>query len=264
MMNKENSLKQVRLKILAHMRPFNLISNILGMNPISIKDDEVVPHSRGAVAYQSFLLALVLIELFVGIIYLEVIQGTNEYNIVNLSELFHLFAENIVSCVCLVNAILLTEMASENFNSTIRVHQLMSLLGIEYDYEGQRSMGIRLLLLIYGVILPLLFGSDYYLLFYSNKETYYSFSSWVLTVFHVSFNAYALFYLVLVLQIMKTRFKLLNDAMRDINKISVKNIISEVHFINAENSKMFALPLKDHVRMIKEAHDRLYRICAKV
>lgn len=82
--------------------------------------------------------------------------------------------------------------------------------------------------------------------------------------FHVSLNAFALINVIFILQIMRNRFKLLNDTMRDINKISVKNIISEVHFVNTEHTEEFALSLKDRVQMIKEAHDRLYRICAKV
>lgn len=261
-MNQKDGVKNIRQRVIEHIRAFNTLSQMLGISPMSLKTETVKQHSIYQIIYVGIILSLFLFELVYIVIYQEIVRGSN-YSITNLTHIFNLLAENIISCVCLIHSVVFSKMACENFQSCLRVLNIFSKLDFELDCMSTRRSSMLCLVIACGVIFPAGFALDYYLLFSDSNKNYISFKSWLFVVIHVCYNAFALLFLVFSLNILRVWFMVLNSAMKDLNSISKQNLVSEMQVLGLQKTKTAVLPLIERVLMMKEAHDRLYRVCAK-
>ncbi|KAG8270597.1 gustatory receptor [Homalodisca vitripennis] len=256
MNTKDTSYNIIKLKLLDSSWPFNIVAQLLGVSALTVGKKTFSTISIYQQAYVAFILAFFLVEIAYIVIYHEIVLAT-EFNIVNLTQIFNLFAESIVSCISLMNTVIFTKTSYENLSTFIRVEQIMYLLGIKDDFKYRKQGSIALLIIFY-FILSGVFTIDYYFLFLDNTESTLSFHSWICLLIHIFFNAFLLLQIVFTLQMMRVNFGRLNHLMKDLNGI---NVLSEVYTTNA--TRKVNVALKERVRMIKEAHDRLYRVCAK-
>lgn len=262
MNNKVGNDKTRPKRVIQRIWPFNTLSVIFGISPLTLKFEAAKPHSIFQIIYVGIILLLFLFELVYVVIYQEIVMGST-YSIMNLTHLFNLFAENIISCTCVIHSVVFSKMACENFQSCTRVLNIFSQLNLELDFKSTRRNSILYLVITYGLIFQAGFALDYYLLFGDSDKKYISFQSWVFFVIHICYNAFALLFLVFSLQVLKVRFMVLNSAMKDLNCIGEQNLVSEMHVLGRRKSKRAELPVTEKVMMMKEAHDRLYHVCAK-
>lgn len=261
-MSRNDSVKNIRQRVIEQIRTFNTLSQMLGISPMSLKAETVKPHSIYQIIYVCIILSMFLFELVYIVIYQEIVSGS-KYSITNLTHIFNLLAENIISCVCLIHSVVFSTMAHENFQSCLSVLNIFGKLDFELDSVSTRRSSTLCLVIAYGVILQAGFTLDYYLLFSDSNKMYISFKSWIFVVIHVCYNTFALLFLVFSLNILRVWFMVLNSAMKDLSSISKQNFVSEMNVLGLQKIKTAVLPLMERVLMMKEAHDRLYHVCTK-
>lgn len=249
--------------MLDFIRPYIVFLNVLGCSPFIIRRQTLreIRASRFQTGYSIFILTLFIFEHLYLIIYNEVMLQTH-FDIVNLTHLFHLFSENIISCLSIFNSIILSKTGFDNVQSAMRAEQLMCTLGLFEDSSKACQINILNYFFSYFSFVQAIFMADYYFLFKINNRDYFTFRSWIFLVIHVSYNVFSLVREFLSLKLISQRFSLLNRAMKELNNINVQNILTEINVLNTQKG-IPNLTLKERVRMIKEAHDRYYRILAK-
>lgn len=234
-------LKSVGQLVFDYYQPINVINKFLGLGAITIKGDTNTRRSTCQIIYTCMILSLFVTELGYVLTYLDTVQDT-ENTIINLTLLFHLIAENIVSCICLINSLAFSNTGYGNVYCWAKSEQIMVQLGIQSE-TIKHTMTLYFVI-GYGIILPGIFLLDYKMLFAGDEEKYISFRLWLFLLGHVFYNKFMVLHNTFSLQMIKDRFMLLSDAMRDLHRVAV------------------SLPLVERVRLVKQAHDNLYGILA--
>lgn len=241
MSEKGNNLKSVGQLVSDSYQPINTINQYLGVGIISIKGDTITPRSIYQDVYTTMMLILFLAELGYLLTNLDNIQE-NENIIIKLTHLFHLFAENAVSCICLINCLVYNKTEFKNILSWAKSEQILFKLGIQTGSIRNILQGY--LVIACGVILPGIFLLDYKILFQDEQEKYISYRLWLFLLGHVFYNNFMVLHNTFVLKIIKDRFIMLNDTMRDLHRVAMD------------------LTLPQRVKLVKESHDYLYSMLA--
>lgn len=240
-MSTTGKVKSVGQVVLEYYQPLNVLSKFLGVGTITIKGDTISNRSIYQVIYTSIILLLFLTELGFLLTYLDSVQGT-ENTIINLTHFFHLIAENTVSCICLINSLAFSDTGFRNVHCWAKSEQIMLRLGIQS--ESIKHILTLYSVISYGIILPGIFLLDYKLLLADDQEKYISYRLWLFLLGHVFYNNFMVLHNILTLQFIKDRFRLLNNAMRNLHQVAK------------------TLPLVERVKLVKQAHDNLYGILA--
>lgn len=224
--------KTVDQIVLEYYSPIIVINKVMGLSTISANGDTINIRTLLQVGYSSLLLVFCVLELGYWVTYLD-----TQHTIVNVTLIYHLFAEIIISCVCLVNTMVFYDTAYKNIRSWGKTEQILLQLGI-------KSKSIKTMMIYFGiyycVLLPGSVVIDYRLLFGDRQERYLPYPHWLFLMGHVCYNKFAVVDNVYLLLVMLDRFSLLNATMRGMHCVS-----------------------SAQVRLVNEAHDRLYNILAR-